>query len=44
MSLGSAAYGIALALPATDNPSADFSDTPWWLHDPSMKTRLNRRD
>jgi NADH-quinone oxidoreductase subunit H len=31
MSVHSAAYNIALAFPATDNPSADFSDTPWWL-------------
>jgi NADH-quinone oxidoreductase subunit H len=31
MSAHSAAYNIALAFPATDNPSADFSDTPWWL-------------
>ena len=25
------AYGIVAALPTTDNPVADFSDTPWWL-------------
>ena len=31
MSLSTAAYGIALALPANDNPVADFSDTPWWV-------------
>ncbi|HET8593979.1 MAG TPA: NADH-quinone oxidoreductase subunit NuoH [Intrasporangium sp.] len=31
MTLSSAAYGLLGALPATDNPSADFSDTPWWL-------------
>jgi NADH-quinone oxidoreductase subunit H len=34
MSLSPAAYDIALAgsvLPATDNPAADFSDTPLWL-------------
>ncbi|HET7398819.1 MAG TPA: NADH-quinone oxidoreductase subunit NuoH [Intrasporangium sp.] len=23
--------GLAPALPSTDNPSADFSDTPWWV-------------
>lgn len=22
---------VAAAVPAIDNPSADFSDTPWWL-------------
>ena len=22
---------LAAALPAADNPHADFSDTPWWL-------------
>ncbi len=26
------AAGLAAGLPADDNPSADFSDTPWWLH------------
>ncbi len=31
MTLSSAAYGLLGALPATENPSADFSDTPWWL-------------
>ncbi|GAB3885504.1 NADH-quinone oxidoreductase subunit NuoH [Terrabacter terrigena] len=25
------AYGVAAALPMTENPSADFSDTPWWV-------------
>ncbi len=31
MTLSSAAYGLVTALPATENPSADFSDTPLWL-------------
>jgi NADH-quinone oxidoreductase subunit H len=31
MSLGLTAYGVAAALPMTENPTADFSDTPWWL-------------
>jgi NADH-quinone oxidoreductase subunit H len=31
MILSGATYGLLGALPATDNPSADFSDTPWWL-------------
>ena len=31
MSLGLTAYGVAVALPMTENPSADFSDTPWWV-------------
>ncbi len=26
-----AAYQLLTALPANDNPSADFSDTPWWV-------------
>ena len=30
MILSSAAYGL-LSLPATENPAADFSDTPLWL-------------
>ena len=25
------AYGVAAALPMTENPTADFSDTPWWV-------------
>ncbi|WP_374968113.1 NADH-quinone oxidoreductase subunit NuoH [Terrabacter sp. BE26] len=35
MSLAVTAYGVAAALPTTlpttENPVADFSDTPWWL-------------
>jgi NADH-quinone oxidoreductase subunit H len=31
MTLSSAAYGLVTALPAAENPSADFSDTPLWL-------------
>jgi len=31
MSLGLTAYGVAAALPMNENPTADFSDTPWWL-------------
>jgi NADH-quinone oxidoreductase subunit H len=31
MSLGLTAYGVAAALPMTENPTANFSDTPWWL-------------
>jgi len=35
MSLAATAYGVAAALPSalptTENPAADFSDTPWWL-------------
>mgnify|MGYP003296295968 CR=1 FL=1 len=31
MSLGLTAYGVAAALPMTENPTADFSDTPWWV-------------
>ena len=31
MSLGLTAYGVATALPMTENPTADFSDTPWWV-------------
>ncbi|GAA1994456.1 NADH-quinone oxidoreductase subunit NuoH [Terrabacter lapilli] len=35
MSLAATAYGLAATLPTTlpttENPSADFSDTPWWL-------------
>ena len=31
MSLGLTAYGVAAALPMTENPTADFSDTPLWL-------------
>ena len=31
MSLMHTAYEMAVALPAADNPSADFSDTPWWV-------------
>jgi NADH-quinone oxidoreductase subunit H len=30
MSLALTAYGVAAALPA-ENPTADFSDTPWWV-------------
>jgi NADH-quinone oxidoreductase subunit H len=31
MSLGLTAYGVAAALPMSENPTADFSDTPWWV-------------
>jgi len=31
MSLGLTAYGVAAALPLSENPTADFSDTPWWV-------------
>ena len=31
MSLALTAYEAAATLPMTENPSADFSDTPWWL-------------
>ncbi|MDC5696484.1 NADH-quinone oxidoreductase subunit NuoH [Intrasporangium calvum] len=31
MTLSPAAYGLVSALPATENPAADFSDTPLWL-------------
>lgn len=31
MTLSPAAYDLAAALPLADNPSADFSDTPWWV-------------
>jgi NADH-quinone oxidoreductase subunit H len=31
MTLSPAAYGLVTALPATENPAADFSDTPLWL-------------
>lgn len=35
MSLAATAYGLAATLPTTlpttENPTADFSDTPWWL-------------
>ncbi len=31
MSLGLTAYGVAATLPMTENPTADFSDTPGWL-------------
>jgi NADH-quinone oxidoreductase subunit H len=31
MSLGLTAYGVAAALPMTENPAVDFSDTPWWV-------------
>ncbi|MEW1954629.1 NADH-quinone oxidoreductase subunit NuoH [Terrabacter sp. NPDC080008] len=35
MSLAATAYGLAAALPTalptTENPAADFSDTPWWI-------------
>ncbi len=31
MSLGLTAYGVASALPVTENPTADFSETPLWL-------------
>ncbi len=31
MSLSTAAYGLTALVPATENPVADFSDTPWWV-------------
>ncbi len=31
MSLLTLAAAVPAALPAADNPTADFSDTPWWL-------------
>ena len=31
MSLGLTAYGVAAAPPMSENPTADFSDTPWWV-------------
>lgn len=35
MSLAATAYGLAATLPSTlpttENPAADFSDTPWWV-------------